>query len=157
MIKEAAIVKLEPRHAAITPFLRRADAEEIWAGTGLDPALAVCFSICSSEPGWAAELRGEPIAVFGARRAGPGIGIPWLLTTDAIERYPVHFYRVSKGIIEEIKRRYGLLVNWVHADNKLSVRWLDWAGFEIEPAAPMGPRGRLFHRFTWRADSRSRP
>jgi hypothetical protein len=150
MISGAEIVRLEPRHAAIVPYLREADVDEIWAASGMDPGAAVCFSIAVSDPGWAVELNGDPVAVFGARRAGAGIGMPWLVAADVMERHPVHFYRISRRIVEEIKGRYGLLVNWVHAENRLSVRWLKWAGFEIEPAAPWGAMGRDFHRFTWR-------
>ena len=87
------------------------------------------------------------MAVFGAGRAGDGLGRPWLVGTDALERYPVHFFRVSRGIIEELLRRYERLENWTDARNRLSLRWLEWAGFNIEPAKPWGAVGLPFHRF----------
>jgi hypothetical protein len=150
MIEGAELVKLRPEHTAIAPYLRRADLEEVfasWGGMncGVDPALAVGFSIACSAPGWAVELNGSPVAVFGVRPVGGRKGMPWLLATDEIERHPVHFYRISKGIIQEMRGRYGFLENWVHEENRLSTRWLAWAGFTIEP-----PEGRRpFRRFWW--------
>lgn len=147
MLEGAKIVKLEPRHAAIVPYIRQADVEEIRASVGMDPALAVGFSIATSNPGWAVELHGEPVAVFGVRRAGGKEGVPWLVATDVVEKHPVHFYRISKSIIAEMRERYDFLMNWVHEENRLSVRWLAWAGFAIEPPERRG--NGMFYRFWW--------
>jgi hypothetical protein len=150
MREGAEIVPMAARHAAIVPRIRRADYDEIWAATGLSPAIAIPYSIATSDPGWAVELHGVPVAVFGARRVardGEVIGAPWLIATDVIERYPVHFYRVSRGIIAELKNRFSRLENRTDARNRLSVRWLAWAGFTVEPPAPWGPLGIPFHRF----------
>lgn len=143
----ARLVPLSPRHAGIVPHLRRADVEEIWAMSGVSPRLAVAYTIALSDPGWAVELDGDPLAIFGAGRVSGTLGRPWLVGTDALERYPVHFFRVSKGIIDELLARYERLENWTDARNTLSLRWLKWAGFHIEPAEPWGAEGRLFHRF----------
>ena len=153
MLEGAEVVKLEPRHAAIVPYIRQADVEEIWAGVGISPALAVGFSVATSDPGWAVELHGEPVAVFGVRRVpdttgqNRRVGVPWLVATDVIERYPVHFYRISKGIVRQMRKRCDLLENWVHEENRLSVRWLAWAGFTIE--APEFRHMGMFCRFWW--------
>jgi len=155
MLEGAEVVKLEPRHAAIVPYIRRADVEEIWAGVGIPPALAVGFSVATSDPGWAVELHGEPVAVFGVRRVpdttgqNRRVGVPWLVATDVIERYPVHFYRVSKDIIADMRSRYDYLENWVDARNALSVRWLRWAGFTVGEPEPWGVAGLVFRRFWW--------
>lgn len=152
MLEGARIVKLEPRHAAIVPYIRQADIEEIRAGVGIDPALAVGFSIATSNPGWAVELHGEPVAVFGVRRAGR-TGIPWLMATDVIEKHPVHFYRISKCIIEKLKERFDFLEKWVDERNRLSARWLSWAGFTAEEPESRGVLGLGFRRFWWRRKS----
>ena len=153
----ARLVRLEPRHAAIVPYLRQADVDEITAASGGSPKVAVAYSIVASRPGWAVELDGKPIVLFGASPALKKIegeytviGSPWLVGTDEIEKYPVHFFRVSKDLIGVMKARYSHLENWTDERNTLSLRWLEWAGFVIEPAAPYGPYGKRFHRFWWK-------
>ena len=150
------MVRADPRHAAIIPYLRQADAREIWAAAGLSPGFAVAYSIAYSRDAWAVLLDGKPAVVFGVgvmADAGNILGIPWLVATDEIERHPVRFYRTSKKVIALMKRRYARLMNWVDARNTLSVRWLKWAGFTIEEPAPWGAQGLMFHRFWWRRDA----
>ena len=149
------IVKAEPKHAAIVPYLRRADAEEIWAFTGLSPAFAVAWSIAHSKNAWTALLDGKPAVVFGVGESAPGtgsatLGIPWLVATDDVERYPVKFYRESKSLMAKIKEGYDCLTNWVDARNVLSIRWLRWLGFAIEEPEPWGAYGLMFCRFWWK-------
>jgi hypothetical protein len=148
-VEGLAVVALEPRHAAIAPRIRQADRDEILASCGLPPAMGIAMSIAASEIGWAAELLGETVAVFGACRAGDGSGVPWLIATDEIERHPVHFYRMSRVFIGEIKSRFGYLENWVDARNRLSLRWLAWAGFAVREPEPWGRGGMSFRRIHW--------
>lgn len=148
--RNARLVKLEPRHAAIVPYLRRADVEEIWAGPGVSPKIAVAWSIAMSDPGWAVEIDDRPLALFGAQPVQGGVGVPWLVATEEIEKYPVHFFRVSRDVVDVLKERYRYLENRTDARNALSLRWLEWAGFTIEPAEPWGVAGMEFHRFWWR-------
>ena len=143
-IINSQLVPLLPRHAAIVPRIRRADAEEIWAAQGIHPRYAIAATIATTDIGWAAEFDGEPEAIFGACASGAGSGFVWLIATDVIEKYPVHFYRVSKRIIGRIRERYDYLENWVDARNVLSLRWLKWAGFEIAEPAPWGVMGLDF-------------
>jgi hypothetical protein len=93
-----------------------------------------------------------PAVIFGI---GPslekGLGVPWLLATEEIERHPVTFYRASRRLFKEVSAGYERLVNWVDARNVLSLRWLEWLGFRMEPAVPFGAMGLGFHRMIWEA------
>ena len=147
------IVPAGARHAAIAPYLRRADVEEIWASSGVNPTFAVAYSIAHSKYRRAVLLNRKPVVLFGVGEL-PGSsetsGVPWLVATDEIEKHPVTFYRRSKSIISEMKHNYEYLTNWVDARNTLSLRWLKWSGFDIEDPAPFGSFGLMFHKFTWR-------
>lgn len=122
------IVPSRPEHAAIVPYLRQADLDEIHAMTETDPAAAVSWSIASSERGYTALLDGKPCAVFGVHD-----GVIWLVGTDEITRHPVTFYRYSRRIFQKLKQGYSRLYNFVHAGNTFSLRWLRWLGFSVEP------------------------
>jgi hypothetical protein len=144
------LTKAVPGHAAIVPYLRQADVAEIWASTGLSPAFAVSYSIAHSKDAWAVLLDGKPQAVFGVGNFGVNSGVPWLVATDEIEKHPVRFYRMSKPMIAILRHKYEHLVNWVDARNKLSLRWLKWAGFTIDDPEPWGIYGLMFHRVWWK-------
>lgn len=120
---------LKPEHAAIVPHLRQDDIKEIFAMTGLTPDWPVVWSIVQSERGFAAILDDNPVAVFGVHN-----GLIWLVGTDEISHHPVTFYRLSRKIFHNLKEGYSFLHNWVHEDNRLSLRWLKWLGFHVEPA-----------------------
>lgn len=139
---------LAPGHARIMPYLRRSDREEMAAASPLYPALQIGYSIATSRPGYAVLIHGEPVALFGASGGQDGTGVPWLLATDEIERHGLAFYRASKKFIAEMRGMYDYLENYVDERNVLSVRWLRWAGFEMDDAVPFG--SGMFHRFWWK-------
>lgn len=99
-----------------------------------------------------AVLDGERcVALFGVN-VHQGAGIPWMLTSTAMaqaERASVA--RSAMCVVAGMRRDFGHLVNWVHAENRRAVRFIEWLGFTVEPE-PVGPGGafRLFH---WRKDS----
>ncbi len=123
------IIKLRPEHAAISPYLRQQDIDEIHAMTDLSPALAVAYSIAHSERGYTALIDDIPCAVFGVAQ-----GVIWLVGTDEITKHPVTFVRVSKKIFSQLSHGYPVLHNYVHEANTLSLRWLQWLGFHVDPA-----------------------
>jgi hypothetical protein len=164
---QVTLEKLEPRHAAIVPYLRQADVDEMTDGIGVSPAWGVAYSIAGARPGGAARV-GDPGPVTGGNAPGPpahipvalfgigptlekGVGVPWLVATKEIERHPVRFYRISKKLFPSLAEGYERLVNWVDARNTLSLRWLAWLGFEMGPPTPFGVRGLDFHKMSWEA------
>lgn len=80
-----------------------------------------------------------------------GIGAPWLLGTDAVEKHQRQFLRRSLEWRSELLKRYLILRNFVHAENKVSIRWLKWLGFELSD--PVEMNGHTFHLFELRAEN----
>jgi hypothetical protein len=72
-----------------------------------------------------------PIAVFGVSKLPVG-GCPWLLGTDELAKHPKMVVSISKPMVERWLKTYGFLTNFVHIDNKISIRWLTSLGFKIE-------------------------
>lgn len=136
------IIPLEPKHAAVAPYLRRSDVREHEAVSDLPIDAAVAFSIAHSERGFAALLDGRVIAIFGVSS-----GVVWLVGTDEISEHPVTFFRLSKKIFERLSDGYDFLFNYVDRKNILSLRWLKWLGFKIEPAQKIN--NGIFHFVHW--------
>lgn len=139
------IVRLEPKHAVIAPYLRLADIEEHNAMSDISIDVALSYSIAHSEKGFAVELDGRLTAIFGVNS-----GVIWLVGTDEITRHPITFYRLSKKIFERLSDGYERLFNFVDERNTLSVRWLKWLGFTIEPAQRIN--NGIFHFVHWERD-----
>lgn len=123
---------LKPHHAAIAPYLRQADLDEIALTTDLTPGQAVAMSIALSSRGFAAYLSNKLCAVFGISWNTKHAGTIWLVGTDGISRHPVTFYRESRRIFPKLTHGFDYLSNFVDARNELSLRWLHWLGFTIE-------------------------
>ena len=153
---EIVIEHAQPEHASIVPYLRAADVEEIHASTGLPAAAAVAYSIAVSKA-YSVLLDERPVVIFGVGPNAPKNGRTdgrtgeiWLVGTEEIEKRPVMFYRVSKRLFPMVCDGYSDLVNFVDARNILSLRWLEWLGFDIGEAKSFGVYGLPFHFVRWR-------
>lgn len=130
--------------------LRAADVAECLAAGHTDLRAELELGLARSLHAWCVEVDGEPAALFGvapARSLLDTSGIPWLLGSDTFLRAQRAFIRHAPDYIDVMLRSFSHLLNYVHADNRASVRWLKRVGFALAPAAPYGPHGALFHRF----------
>lgn len=137
----------------VVEHLRAADRAELEASGHPDPRRAIELSLSLSTHMVAACAGGKCGALFGCAPASmlAGVGVPWMLGTDLVVTHRRALMADAPAYIRSMLHAYPLLVNHVHADNALAVRWLRRAGFTLQPAAPHGPRGALFHRFELRA------
>lgn len=135
---------------ALKGRLRKSDVEEIAASCGLSADLALQLSFQTSEASWAGLAFGrDVVAIFGVVRRGmfSTTGIPWMLGSDGLAPVWIEVGRRSKHYVLEMKARFDLLENHVDARQKVSIRWLKWCGFTLEPAKRWGVGGLPFHRF----------
>lgn len=91
-----------------------------------------------------------PAAMAGVAPAGilSFTGRPWMLATPALDSAPrTLLARLSQRHVAIMLRLFPRLENWVHADNRRSLRWLKWCGFVIDEPRACGVAGELFHRF----------
>ncbi|MHB0785575.1 phage protein Gp13 family protein [Bradyrhizobium sp. 5.13L] len=131
--------------------MRKADRDEIAAASGKSPAEALAFSLRKSSQAWTAIIDGRPEVMFGVADLNilAGVGAPWLLGTDAIDRHFRQFLRRSVSWRDQLLRRYPVLRNFVDDRNVVSIRWLRWLGFRFTD--PVTFRGYAFRAFELRA------
>lgn len=134
----------------IAANMREADVKEVWASGDHTPLSALQFSIDESEYSTVAIIDDIPVAVFGLAVSGilTTYGVPWMLGTDDVVLKRRAFLPNSKRVIEQMLAIAPYLYNYAHADNKVSIRWLKWLGFKFDDAAPYGPHGEPFRRFS---------
>lgn len=135
--------------AHVAANLRQADIEEAWAFYGRCPKALVLESFEKSHMSWTGLLDGEPVITFGCMTEDrlETTGAPWLVGTTKLEQVPFTFARMSRPFLHLMKDRHIRLTNHVDVRNALAIRWLRWLGFTLDPAAPAGPFGLMFHHF----------
>lgn len=130
------IVPAAPEHIeVIAANMREADRREVWASHRHTPGQALERSLGRSELAWTCFVHSQPAFMWGVSRQGSLIsrtGAPWLLGTSAIFEVRREFLKQSRAYVDLMQERFPRLENFVHAENRLSIRWLKWCGFVLD-------------------------
>ena len=143
----------EPGDAArLFANLRASDLAECRAYGRPDIAASIESSVDRSVLCWTGLVDGELAAIIGVApiNALAGIGSPWMLGTPVLDRHQRILVRMTPEYISRMLKAFPHLVNYVHAKNTTSVRWLRRLGFTLHEAVPYGPLGEPFHPFEMR-------
>jgi len=133
--------------------LRKQDLDEVRACGFNDPVEAIEVSIKSSDwchTAWDGE---QIVCIVGLAPSGTVLtsyGVPWMLGSDLVLTHRRALARAARDYTAAMLRRYPRLVNVVHADNTVAVRWLSRIGFTLDAAKPHPKTGAMFHRFEMR-------
>ena len=123
----------------IATNMRAADRLDL---RGVNPVVALNNGLWDSEEAMTLWVAGKPVAMFGVvpvkRSSGRKKYIPrdarwgsiWLLGTDDINKIPTTFLRQCKPVLHYLTATYDLVFNWVHIENYVHRRWIDWMGFQ---------------------------
>lgn len=152
-----SIVQIVPatlEHAqALVPHVRQADIDEFYALNLSTPEEVLVSGINLSTKSWTAIFNGEVAAIFGVSPASiiGGVGIPWLVGSDILEKHQKAFLRRCKPFVGLMLQIYPELLNYVDERNYIAKAWLHWLGFKLEDAQPIGALNYPFHKFTMNA------
>ena len=129
--------------------LRPADLAECLAYGDADVLGGIRDSLRRSMLCWTAEIDGELAAVLGVAPINfiGGVGAPWMLGTLVLDAHARILVRETPDYIARMLRAFPHLINFVHAENATSIRWLRRLGFTLHAPQPYGRAGALFRRF----------
>ncbi len=118
----------------IAANMRAVDAEEIRLAGNHDPLECLTKGASHSVYCRVIEINGRPAAILGLVPLDNvnGRGICWLLGTDDIERHAKAFCELCRQELAAMMKRAERVENFVWAENRVSIRWLKWLGFEFE-------------------------
>ncbi|MDR2668598.1 MAG: hypothetical protein LBC14_01435 [Desulfovibrio sp.] len=148
------IEQARPEHIpAVAARMREADRREVWAYRRHTPEEALRFSLSRSLFARTAVVNGRPALMWGVGVPTllGSVGSPWLLATDAVYEVVLPFLKYSRVAVRHMQSLFPRLENHVHADNALSIRWLQWCGFTLDDA-PVEFNGENFYLFWRNAD-----
>lgn len=117
----------------ILPILRQGDRDEL-AATGLNPKHHVFALWRNSSISRVALVDGEVAAVWGciAPMASASADM-WLLTSPAVEKMPLAFFRETRREVAEVLTVHPVLRTQVGADYKEAIRFFRMLGFSVGP------------------------
>lgn len=133
----------------IADHMRKADVAEVWAAARKTPREAMVDGLLMSDLSVIVMVNDQPCAMLGmvTQSILTGTGVVWMLGTDESMNHRKLFLELSPPVINEMLNACPSLFNYVHVDNKKSIRWLKWLGFTIDEPSPYGVGGELFHKF----------
>lgn len=146
---------VEPAHIshikAIADNARQADRDELWASSFSTVEEVLHRGLAHSSHCWTV-FDGKPVAMAGVVPLSlmGGKGVPWMVTTTAIEANPRPFIRLSKQYVGEMRKQYSHLINFVDDRNTLAIRYLQWLGFSMHEPQPHGALQMPFRLFEMR-------
>lgn len=150
---EVLIRPTEPGDAVrLFTNLRASDLAECRAYGHPDTAASIASCVNRSVLCWTGLVDGELAAIIGVAPVSilTGVGSPWMLGTPVLDRHQRVLVRMTPEYISRMLKAFPHLVNYVHAKNTTSVRWLRRLGFTLHEAVPYGPLGEPFHPFEMR-------
>ena len=148
-------IEIRPTQAgdaeALAAALRESDRAEL-AAVGFDDMLApIAGSVGVSTLCWTALVDDQVACVLGVSPLEGDTGSPWMLGTPLLDQHARVLVRKTPEYIDRMLGAFPHLLNYVHAGNATSVRWLRRLGFTLAEPQPYGARGELFHQFEMRA------
>jgi hypothetical protein len=127
--------------------LRHQDDREVRL-LGFEPRDALYNSWKVSFPHvYAGVIGGDPFTLFGVGEIAPRAGRPWLLSTKDVLKVKRQFMAHTLPWLHYFNVLYPYLENFVHVQNTVAVRWLEYAGFELQEDT-MKVGETHFRRFT---------
>lgn len=132
---------------AIAPRLRAADALEIQRSIG-EPALAVLQRSVEASNGRAGVVLfdGQLACAYGIVQHDTlgTAAVPWLLTTDVVEKHKTAFFRIAKFVVDKWAEEYPVLVQLVDDEYEGAKAFLRSLGFQLQTLVKHGPSGAPF-------------
>lgn len=124
--------------------MRKEDADEVKASSGLQPLPALQASILFSSQVWIGdEGDGTPFVIWGVNKQG----VIWMLGTESIAKYAIPFLRNSKSLLKEAHKHSPILFNKSDCRNEVHHKWLRWMGFKFINKSNHGVEQRPFYEF----------
>lgn len=114
----------------------------------MPPEQVLLISLRRSYYARAVFIGDEPLVMWGLVAEPGGLVRPWCLTTTAVDRYPLTFWRESKRVIRGIaKSGAPVLVQCIDGRYAAALRWMRRLGFHVdETPHPCGVEQLPFHR-----------
>ena len=118
----------------LAPQLRPIDKLEVEAtGNTPEKSLINSFNLPKSRVYSGVDSDRKVIFMCGVSQCpnNPKNGVIWMLTSELAKEHKKSILKLSKPKIKDLCKGFNNVYNLIHKDNKSSIRWLEWCGFEV--------------------------
>ena len=146
--KIAPSVKEDARELA--PYLRHGDIDELRYYSDITPFEALTASYNNAKISLTLkDPHGNIVTMFGVGwTPNPRVGRIWLLSSNYIYKIGRPFLRSCPEILNHLFIGHDVVFNHVHDHNTVSIKWLQWLGFEATQKFPeVGKEKQPFTEF----------
>lgn len=123
--------------------LRQIDRKEITALCDNEQGVIMQSIILSDESYVARDEKRKPVMIFGFVKKANCI---WALGTVFVDLYQKELVKIGMQYINDCKKEYGYMTNWIHEDNTKALRYIKRAGALFTDTCKT-EKGDIFIRF----------
>lgn len=123
--------------------LRQIDRKEITALCDNEQEAIMQSIVLSDEAYVAKDEKRKPIMTFGFVKKSNCI---WALGTVFVDLYHKELVKIGMQYINDCKKKYGYMTNWIHEDNTKALRYIKRAGALFTDTCKT-EKGDIFIRF----------
>jgi hypothetical protein len=135
---------------SLAPRLRAGDLLEITLASGQTAEYVLVQSIGLSDGTAFAAIESDTgvVIAMGGVVAHGEVGVPWLLGSEEVRKYPAVLICAARDSTLEWSKKHPTLINFVHAENRLAIRWLKHIGYTLGQLFPSYGAGKApFYQF----------
>ncbi len=130
----------------LEPKLRDIDKREVLAvREKVDGVLTLAIE--KSLLAYSIYYKGHPIGMFGLSSSDIGFGIPWLLCTNKLPKVALSFLKQCPKYVNQMHTHYKTLTNYVHCENTVAIKWLEYLGFKMLFKVEYGRNNEMYYQF----------
>lgn len=128
--------------------MRQADIDELEAVCEYSPDEAIIKSMQASTITFLQayhDADGQLICICGCSPQRDGTAVPWMLSTDLLDRYSKTLTKVARQECRRMLAAYPVLSNVVDVRNTRTIQWLKAIGFQIKGTIEIKPGYPVIH------------
>ncbi len=114
--------------------MRSDDVKEVYDSHRVSPYKALLDGVKAEGNCWTILGDGIPEGMVGIARMSMlgNRGVAWMLGTDVLVQDKRLFISMTRKLFDDAVKGFDYIENYVSVENKISLRWLESMGFEIE-------------------------
>ena len=92
----------------------------------------------------------DVVGIFGVMPTSKDVqhGRIWFLASDLLQKHYLDFLKKNKRWLSYLEEHYNFLGNYITCENKISINWLKWQGFNFaqQPTLVKGVKIMYFYK-----------
>lgn len=128
--------------------MRDEDVKEIKISHNAEPleSLLSSFQLKNSQVFSIIGTNKDCVGMFGVSDCPftENFGVAWLLSSDNLNSDARQFLKESRSWVNLLNEKYDYIYNWVHPDNWVTLKWLQFCGFKPKSKHQYGVNNEEF-------------